>query len=223
MTFEFDAEKYKKASRHQKEWGSKIIAELRLEGSEAVLDLGCGDGVLTESLAQRVPNGKVVGIDASSAMIKTARKLQRDNLAFHQMDINNIDFDSEFDVVFSNATLQWVKDHKNMLANVYRSLKANGFIRFNFADHGNCATFFEVVRQVMDDKQFAPYFDEFDWPWYLPSVDQYSALVSESRFQNVRIWHENADRYFASADEMTRWLDQPVLVPFLRCIAPHDK
>ena len=71
-TFEFDGEKYKKASRHQKEWGNSLIAELSLRGNEAILDLGCGDGGLTEELAQAVPEGNVLGIDASAGMIETA-------------------------------------------------------------------------------------------------------------------------------------------------------
>ena len=56
-TFEFDGEKYKKASKHQKEWGNSLISELSLNGNEQILDLGCGDGSLTEQLAQLVPNG----------------------------------------------------------------------------------------------------------------------------------------------------------------------
>lgn len=61
-TFEFDGEKYKKASKHQKEWGNSLISELSLNGNEQILDLGCGDGSLTEQLAQLVPNGSVLGI-----------------------------------------------------------------------------------------------------------------------------------------------------------------
>ncbi len=54
-TFEFDGEKYKKASKHQQEWGNSLIGELSLKGHETILDLGCGDGSLTEQLAQVVP------------------------------------------------------------------------------------------------------------------------------------------------------------------------
>jgi len=73
-TFEFDGEKYKKASKHQKEWGNSLIGELTLKGHETILDLGCGDGRLTEQLAQLVPNGSVLGIDGSSGMIETAKQ-----------------------------------------------------------------------------------------------------------------------------------------------------
>ena len=80
-TFEFNGERYAQASRHQKEWGSRLISGLRLRGCESILDLGCGDGALTEKLASLVPDGAVLGIDASQGMIDAARKHARDNLS----------------------------------------------------------------------------------------------------------------------------------------------
>ncbi len=65
MAHEFNGEKYERASAHQKEWGAKLISELRLKGNERVLDLGCGDGVNAALIAEVVPKGEVVGIDAS--------------------------------------------------------------------------------------------------------------------------------------------------------------
>lgn len=65
MTHEFDGKKYEKASTHQREWGTKLIAELGLQGTERVLDLGCGDGTLTAQIAALLPRGEAVGIDAS--------------------------------------------------------------------------------------------------------------------------------------------------------------
>jgi trans-aconitate 2-methyltransferase len=73
---EFDGEQYKKASTHQKEWGNRIIEELDLKGGEFVLDLGCGDGVLTKQLSSLVPKGSVLGIDASKGMIREASKVK---------------------------------------------------------------------------------------------------------------------------------------------------
>ena len=110
--FEFDGEKYQKAPKHQQEWGNSLVSELTLNGNEAILDLGCGDGRITEQLALLVPDGKVVGIDASIGMIETAMQRARDNLTFIQLDINSLDYQNTFDVIFSNAALHWIKDHK---------------------------------------------------------------------------------------------------------------
>ncbi len=224
MTFEFDVKKYKKASAHQRQWGSKLVSELNLTGSERILDLGCGDGGITAELAELVPDGFVVGIDASQNMIDSAQKAHKaKNLKFDLLDINNIDFEDEFDIVFSNATLHWVKDHKQLLANVYESLKADGILRFNFAGDGNCSNLNKVLKKVMAQKEYAGYFDSFDWPWYMPSMDEYQKNLKQFGFKEAKVWTENADRYFADIEEMTKWIDQPSLVPFLKCVAQKDK
>lgn len=136
MTHEFDGKKYEKASTHQKEWGAKaaekLISELSLKVSERVLDLGCGDGNNTALIAELLPNGEVVGIDASKGMIDTAIHKEKANLHFILMDIDAIVFKDEFDVIYSNATLHWVKDHHRLLGNVFKALRVGGILRFNF-------------------------------------------------------------------------------------------
>ena len=213
---EFEGQKYKKASGHQKEWGTRIITELNLMGTESILDLGCGDGVLTKLLAEMVPEGNVLGIDASIGMLETAKELEGTNLAFKHLDIREMDFDEEFDLIFSNAALQWVKDHKRVLDNCLKALKINGVVRFNFAGDGNCSNFFEVIRQVIAESMYREYFENFEWPWFMPTILQYEKLVRQSDFREWKVWEENADRNFKGEDEMIKWIDQPSLVPFLK-------
>ncbi len=217
MTYDFNGRDYRKASDHQKEWGQRIIAELGLNGQDRILDLGCGDGTLTSNLADLVPQGSVLGIDASEGMLTAARQHVKPNLSFRLQDINEIAYSCEFDIVFSNATLHWVKDHRRLLRNVMHALARGGIVRFNFAGDGNCSNFFAVVREVMADDRFSPHFADMEWPWYMPALAEYEALVQEFPFTDVQVWEENADRFFPDAETMTRWIDQPSLVPFL----PH--
>jgi trans-aconitate 2-methyltransferase len=223
MTYEFDAKKYEKASSHQKEWGGRIIEELDLQGSERILDLGCGDGTLTVQLSKLVPNGEVLGIDASHGMIEAAELKQTENLRFVLMDINNLEINHQFDIVFSNATLHWVKDHQRLFSNVQRILHPGGVVRFNFAGDGNCSFFYKVIRESMALSGFAKYFEKFTWPWYMPAVEDYRALVKGAGFHTAQVWGENADRFFPDAEALIKWIDQPSLVPFMACIAEQDK
>jgi trans-aconitate 2-methyltransferase len=219
MGYEFDGEKYKKASSHQKEWGAKLISELRFQGHEHIFDLGCGDGAITEQLAIQVPRGSVIGIDASQNMIDTATKShQRGNLSFKLLDINALDYAEDFDIIISNATLHWILDHKRLIFNVHNSLKENGIARFNFAADGNCSHFYKVIKAAMNHDVYAKYFHQFEWPWYMPRLDDYSKLVEEFPFKEKKVWGENADRYFPNIDAMVKWVDQPSLVPFLKHI-----
>jgi trans-aconitate 2-methyltransferase len=223
MTHEFDGEEYRKASTHQREWGNRIIAEISLKGNERILDLGCGDGSLTSQLAKLVPEGCVLGIDSSRGMIDAACNLQGQNLLFRLMDINLLDFREEFDLVFSNATLHWVKDHNRLLKNTFACLKENGIMRFNFAAKGNCSHFIEVIGEATELPEYSSYFKVFEWPWYMPSVEEYEALVRQFPFREIRVWGEIADRYFPDISSLVKWVDQPSIVPFLECIPQSKK
>lgn len=223
MTHEFDGKKYEKASDHQKEWGTRLIAELNLKGSERVLDLGCGDGSITAQIAVLLPEGEVLGIDASEGMISRALPKERHNLNFRRLDINDLDFVEQFDVVFSNATLHWVKDHKRLLRNVRRSIRPGGLLRFNFAGEGNCSNFFSVIQEAMARQEFRAFFAGFEWPWYMPPLNEYHVLAESSGLQNVQVWGENADRHFPDEQAMIRWIDQPSLVPFLAHVDEQKK
>ena len=222
MAHEFDGKKYAAASAHQKEWGAKLIQELSISGTERILDLGCGDGALTSQLAA-LTQGTVIGIDASHGMIEAAKSHQADNLSFEVYDINSLDFESEFDVVFSNAALHWIKSHKALLGNVFRALKSGGILKFNFAGDGNCANFFSVVKEAIKLPQFVYSFSDFEWPWYMPTVGEYALLMRGIPFTESRVWSENADRYFADAETMIKWIDQPSLVPFMKLVSDERK
>jgi trans-aconitate 2-methyltransferase len=223
MAHEFNGEAYKKSSTHQKEWGTRIISEIHFNGREHILDLGCGDGVLTAQLAELVPQGSVLGIDSSQGMIEFACRTKKNNLRFKLQDISSLDYEDEFDLVFSNAVLHWVKDHNRLLDNVYKCLKKGGLARFNFGSEGNCVHFHKVIRLAMGQPEYSAYFEAFEWPWYMPPVEEYELLVRRFPFREIKIWGENADRYFPDISAMVKWVDQPSLVPFLEAVPEAQK
>lgn len=217
-TYEFDGEKYKAASSHQKEWGRNLMSKISLQGSEKILDLGCGDGQLTERLSLLVPNGKVLGIDASIGMINTAKKICRDNLDFIHMDINQLHFSNEFNIIFSNAALHWVKDHHRLLQNSYAALKPGGILLWDFGSEGNCSHFLEVMQKKKTEDNYMDFFRDFEMPWFMPSKSHYEELIANIGYSHFTITEVNRDRYFSTSDEMIQWIDQPCIVPFIECI-----
>ena len=194
--YPFDGKKYEESSQCQRDWGTELLEELHLKGDESILDLGCGNGAITREIARRVPYGNVVGVDSSPSMLEAAKAHKTDNMELKLLDINEMDFDAEFDVVFSNAALHWVLDHKRLLKNVYNALNPRGFMRVQFATAGNASTFIEVVREVMVLPECVTWFKGFRWPWFIPSPEEYEALLSQTEFRNHKIWVETKDRYF---------------------------
>nr|WP_300304206.1 methyltransferase domain-containing protein [uncultured Anaerostipes sp.] len=220
--FEFDGEKYKKVSGHQKKWGNHLIEELNLKGGETILDLGCGDGVLTARLAGMVPEGRVTGIDASQGMIRTARQNEKENLEFLCMDISQMEFHESYDIIFSNAALHWIPDHKNLLKRSWKALKPGGMLLWNFAGEGNCKNFFEEVRAKIKEEKYKKYFQDFQWPWYMPAVSEYRKLTESCDFTEIEVSEENRDTYFENAEALIGWMDQPSLVPFMKRLPDRE-
>lgn len=219
---EFDGERYRAAAGHQREWGERLIAGLELRGDERILDLGCGDGSVTASLAERVPHGSVLGLDASAGMIAAARPLARENLQFRLQDINDLDFKAEFDLVFSNSAMHWLMDQRRLLAACHDALREGGRLCCGFPGAGSAAGFIRAVREVMDAPAYRRYFAGFEWPWYMPEAGEYEALVRQAGFREVSVQIRINDRSFSAA-QLTGFLDQPAIVPFLARVAAADK
>ncbi len=135
--YNWNAQDYAENSQNQFQWAQELIPKLKLQGKEALLDIGCGDGKITAELARCLPKGRAVGIDSSEKMIDLAKKAfpQKDylNLCFQVMDARKLTFKSEFDIVFSNAALHWIVDQNAVLAGVQRSLKPGGRMLFQMA------------------------------------------------------------------------------------------
>ena len=75
----------------------------------------------------------------------------------------------------------------------------------------------------MAQKEFMDYFTKFNWPWYMPSIDEYRKLVESSDFHHTQVWEENVNRYFPDEGTMIRWIEQPSLVPFLVHVSTQEK
>lgn len=214
----FDGKKYEKSSSHQKEWGERLIEELVLKGTEHILDLGCGNGLITKALADKVPDGRVVGVDSSSSMLERACSHQLGNMEFRLLDINDISFDREFDIVFSNAAMHWIKDHNNVLRKIHASLKTGGILKMQFAGEGNCPTLSKVLEESMTSAEFSGHLDDFEWPWFMPDAESYEGILSSAGFKECRVWMEDADRYFPDERSFVGWIEQPSLVPFMTAL-----
>lgn len=214
-TYDFDAKKYKQVSRYQKEHGSILIDQLTLRGDENAIDLGCGDGVLTAHLADRLKFGSVLGIDASPSMIRQAQEQARPGLLFCLMNMAEMDYHREFDLVVSSSALNWVKNHGKLLKKIRRSLKPDAVMRLGFAGEGNAPTLTAVLAQTMKAAPFAAGFEGFEWPWFMPSVNLYNGLLEEAGLEDTQVWIEPVNHRFTDGAEMTGWLDQPCLAPFV--------
>jgi trans-aconitate methyltransferase len=153
--------------------GAGIFEKLAPLAGERVLDLGCGDGSLTERLIER--GALVIGVDASPEMVAAARARGIDA---HVMDATRLTFDREFDAVFSNAVLHWIHDQDAVLDGVARALVPGGRFVAEFGGHTNIAGISVALRAVLGHRRI-PYTRH----WYYPTPAAYSALLEKHGFR----------------------------------------
>src|SRR5215469_16003880 len=115
---EWSAELYRERSSLQQTMAAEVLQALKLTSSDRVLDVGCGDGRITFEIARRVPDGYVVGVDASSNMIELASRRSGPNLHFEVADARSLPFNHEFNLVVSFNALHWVHEQDLALASI---------------------------------------------------------------------------------------------------------
>ena len=199
-TSDWNARDYAAHSAAQQEWARELIDTLRLRGDEAVLDIGCGDGRATALIAERLPDGSVLGVDNSASMIALATEQfppaagpsgpagtsappAHPNLRFRLMDATRLELPRDFDVAFSNAVLHWVDDHEAMLRGVRGCLRPGGRLLFQMGGRGNVAEVHVVVEDVVARPRWRGSFSGFASPYHFAGPEDYEAWLPRAGFR----------------------------------------
>lgn len=150
-----------------------LLELLEAKSGELILDLGCGTGHLTSQIA--ASGAKVAGVDRSPEMIQQARE-KYPVLRFEVMDARKMAFSEQFDAVFSNATLHWIKEPELVVAGIAKTLRTGGRFVAEFGGKGNVAELLAAAKRAWEKvglPQAAPN------PWYYPSISEYSGLLEQ--------------------------------------------
>jgi trans-aconitate methyltransferase len=177
----WDPTRYAKNAGFVPQLGLPVLELLTPLAGERILDLGCGDGVLTKKL--RDIGVDVKGVDASAEQISAARSA---GLDADVVDGHDLDFDREFDAVFSNAALHWMKRPDEVLAGVARALKPGGRFVGEMGGYMNVAALRVACWATLQAREINP--ADFD-PWYFPSPAAYGEKLEQAGFkvENIQL------------------------------------
>ncbi len=192
--------------------GAPVVGLLAVKPGDRILDLGCGDGALTERLL--AAGADVIGIDASAAMIEAAKAR---GLDVRQRDGEHLNFVDEFDAVFSNAALHWMLNPDAVIAGVGRALKANGRFVGEFGGHGNVAAITVALVAALNKRGVD---GAAVIPWYFPTPAAYRAKLEHHGFMVSSI--ELIPRPTPLPTDMAGWL-QTMAGAFFAALRPAER
>ena len=216
MNIKWNADKYTEDFSFVHQYGNDVAELIECKTESTVLDLGCGNGSLTNQLKNKGLH--VIGIDDSEELLNVARSNYPD-ITFIKADATAFALEKSVDVVFSNAVFHWIDKEKQslMLACVYNVLKDNGQFVFEFGGYGNNALIHGELQ-----KAFLQYGYSYEMPFYFPTIGEYASLVEQAGFQV---------RYAVLFDRLTElkgeqglkdWIDMFVKTPFHVITNPEE-
>jgi trans-aconitate 2-methyltransferase len=183
-TRDWDAGTYDRVSAPQQAWAGAVIDRLALRGDETVLDAGCGSGRVTRMLQDRLPEGRVIAVDGSAAMVDQARaNLDPERTEFLVCDLTELELSRPVDAVFSNAVFHWILDHRSLFESLARVTRPGGRLEAQCGGEGNVARFYETAAEVAADLGLEE-LDGFD-PHRFPGPVETGAILADSGFEAI--------------------------------------
>ncbi|EEA96818.1 class I SAM-dependent methyltransferase [Pseudovibrio sp. JE062] len=193
----WNAQQYLKHAAYVPDFGQDALELLSVEPGEIILDLGCGEGTLAAQIQNR--GALVTGIDTAEDILRQADEKGIKTLL---MSGEKLEFENEFNAVFSNAALHWMQDYKGVIRGVVKALKPGG----RFVGEMGCDRNCRIIRSAMENvfaenRDFGPYKS----PWIFPSPKTYMHALKEAGFSLT--YHTEIERRTPLETGMKGWLE----------------
>jgi trans-aconitate 2-methyltransferase len=212
---EWNSSAYHRVSGPQLEWGKRVVARLELRGGETLLDAGCGTGRITEELLQRLPNGRIVGVDLSHNMLRRADSYLGPGfgkrISFIVADLQKLPFEAAFDVIFSTAAFHWVPDHDKLFRSLYCALRPGGCMEAQCGGGPNLQCLRSRVSALSASLPYAVFLANYRDGWVFSDAETAARQLESAGFIEVKTWLEPAPTSFPDAQQYCEFIANVVL------------
>lgn len=225
MVREWGATRYEGLSSPQTRWGAGLLERMALRGDEVAIDAGCGTGRVTALLLERLPEGTVLAVDGSEAMVEAAgRRFAGDpRVSVERRDLTSLEVAETVDLVFSTATFHWIPDHDNLFRRLATAIKPGGRLVAQCGGEANISRATEAVRAVMDENRYRAHFEGWDDDKHYAGVAATEARLKDAGFVDAEVWTHEEPTPFGSVEELARFLATVVLGGHLPRLPEEDR
>lgn len=191
-----------------------LFAMIEIRPGLEVIDLGCGTGEMTKELAQQLPSSTVVGIDASPEMLSHAANFSNNNLRFECITIQEqLATGKKWDIVFSNAALQWVSDHETIFPQLLSIVKPAGQLLIQMpAQHHNIGN--RLIADLAAEEPFTTVLKGWKRPSPVLALDEYAKLFFNAGCKDMKLYEKIYPLVVKDADALLEWLQGSTLTPY---------
>lgn len=227
MNRSWDSVEYTRTSDLQANVAEELLSDLAIQPDENILDLGCGIGNLTMEIAEIAYKGSVLGIDTSPSMIEQAElNLQLrhlPNIRFQVASADCLHSEGQFDVVFSNSVLHWIKGQRQTLQTIRHCLRDGGRVGFQFPLLDATHPMIAVTQKAIQSLRFERLYSNWEFPWFVPETpDSYADLLRSLCFNDVNVWRRATTYVFDTASTVYGFFSSVGLELFLQPLSDEE-
>lgn len=192
-----------------------LLALLNMHPGLEAIDLGCGTGELTARLADALPESRVLGVDSSQEMLANSRKADGSTLNFECITIEKqLEKEQHWDVVFSNAALQWVPDHEALFPQIITKIKPGGQLLVQMpAQHHNLTN--RLLNELATREPYAAAYAGWNRLSPVLEPDQYAQLLFEKGAKSMQVFEKIYPLILKDVDALLTWVSGTALIPYL--------
>jgi trans-aconitate 2-methyltransferase len=198
-TTDWDGRAYDRLAAPQEEWARRVLERLPLDGDETVLDAGCGSGRATKLLLEKLPEGRIVGVDGSPSMLEVAQEAFAGDSRVSLITSDLLELGPDLveqeagiaavDVVFSNATFHWIADHEALFEGLFSVLRPGGRLVAQCGGRGNVEGWRLAVVAASEREPFAEHVGGFR-PWNFRGPEETEERLRGAGFEQASCWLE---------------------------------
>jgi len=197
-----------------------LLALVEKRPNLKVVDLGCGTGELTRQLAEALPDSTVTGLDSSSQMLEKAASFSSPSLHFEQGDQSRLT--GEWDLIFSNAALQWSENHIELIAHLYDRLVPGGQIAVQVPSNHNHISH-QIYRETAAEEPFKSILEGFQRYAPVLSIDEYARLLFVCGAEEITVFEKVYAHVLEDSDAVVEWISGTALVPYFERLGEHKE
>lgn len=212
---EWNPDIYNKFKSERFEPFNDLVGQIQIRPDMAVVDLGCGTGELTRKLTDLLPGSSVLGIDSSPEMLNDSNPLVSNQVSFENRSIEEqLNTDQKWDLIFSNAAIQWVDNHEDLIPKIISKLHPGGQIAIQIPDQPQ-----NITNQLLEQLAEGPLFRGALQHWKRSSpvldIDAYAHLLFANRGKSIRVFKKIYPIVVQDSEAIFDWVSGTALLPYL--------
>ena len=192
-----------------------LLALMKIRPGLEVIDLGCGTGELTAMLADKLPDASVLGVDSSAEMLGRSSQTDGSILRFECIPIEEqLKKSQQWDVVFSNAALQWLSDHETLFGQIISQIRPGGQLLVQMPDQPHNITN-RLLSELAEQPPYLEAYQGWNRGSHVLEIDRYAEMLFENGSKSMQVFEKIYPLVLKDVDALVTWVSGTALLPYL--------